>query len=131
MACDHPAIAIGHQDRLDGPAFWQCSRIFRQPRVSYWRSTPLCPNLAGDRIGRGCNHEFLAAAADQERAMILCGRHSDRTGERAGHIAIGYAVGATGLIARGLMTDPVMTMAMLAVAAMGQSSTGPFFWSLP
>ena len=61
-------------------------------------------------------------------AMILWGRHSDHTGERAGHTAIGYAVGATGLIACGLMTDPVMTMAMLA---MGQPSTGPCFWSLP
>ena len=64
-------------------------------------------------------------------AMILWGRHSDRTGERAGHTAIGYAVGAIGLIACGLMTDPVMTMAMLVLAAMGQSSTGPCFWSLP
>jgi nitrate/nitrite transporter NarK len=64
-------------------------------------------------------------------AMILWGRHSDRTGERAGHTAIGYAVGAAGLIACGLMTNPVMTMAMLVVAAMGQSSTGPCFWSLP
>jgi MFS transporter, ACS family, tartrate transporter len=64
-------------------------------------------------------------------AMILWGRHSDRTGERAGHTAIGYSVGAIGLIACGLMTDPVMTMVMLVVAAMGQSSTGPCFWSLP
>jgi len=29
------------------------------------------------------------------------------------------------------MTDPVMTMAMLVLASMGQSSTGPCFWSLP
>ena len=64
-------------------------------------------------------------------AMILWGRHSDSTGERTGHTAIGYAIGATGLTACGLMTDPVMTMAMLVVAAMGQSSTGPCFWSLP
>src|SRR5271170_3621178 len=64
-------------------------------------------------------------------AMILWGRHSDRTGERAGHTAIGYAVAAAGLISCGLMTDPVMTMAMLVVAAMGQSSTAPCFWSLP
>ncbi|HXO02140.1 MAG TPA: MFS transporter [Stellaceae bacterium] len=64
-------------------------------------------------------------------AMILWGRHSDHTGERAGHTAIGYAVGAAGLIACGLMTDPIMTMAMLVVTSMGQSSTGPCFWSLP
>ena len=64
-------------------------------------------------------------------AMILWGRHSDRTGERTGHTAIGYSVGAIGLIACGLMTDPVLTMTMLVIASMGQSSTGPCFWSLP
>jgi MFS transporter, ACS family, tartrate transporter len=64
-------------------------------------------------------------------AMILWGRHSDRTGERAAHTAIGYTIAAAGLIGCGLMTDPVMTMAMLVVAAMGQSSTAPCFWSLP
>jgi MFS family permease len=64
-------------------------------------------------------------------AMILWGRHSDRTGERPRHISIAYSVGAIGLIATALMTDPFLTMTMLVVAAMGQSSTGPTFWSLP
>ncbi|MBV8890044.1 MAG: MFS transporter [Alphaproteobacteria bacterium] len=64
-------------------------------------------------------------------AMVLWGRHSDRTGERAGHTAIGYLVGGAGLAACAMMTDPVATMAMLVIAAMGQSSTGPCFWSLP
>ena len=64
-------------------------------------------------------------------AMVLWGRHSDQTGERPRHVAIAYSVGATGLIATALMTDPVLTMVMLVVAAMGQSSTGPTFWTLP
>jgi MFS transporter, ACS family, tartrate transporter len=64
-------------------------------------------------------------------AMVLWGRHSDHTGERPRHVAIAYAVGAVGLIATAMMTDPVLTMVMLVVAAMGQSSTGPTFWSLP
>jgi MFS transporter, ACS family, tartrate transporter len=64
-------------------------------------------------------------------AMILWGRHSDRTGERAGHTAIGYFIGAVGLAACAFMTDPVLTMATLVIAAMGQSSTGPCFWALP
>ncbi len=42
------------------------SRIFLYSSVSYWRSPQLCPNLAIDRIGRGCHDEFVAAAADQE-----------------------------------------------------------------
>ena len=64
-------------------------------------------------------------------AMVLWGRHSDHTGERPRHVAIAYSVGAAGLIATSLMTDPVLTMTMLVVAAMGQSSTGPTFWTLP
>jgi MFS transporter, ACS family, tartrate transporter len=64
-------------------------------------------------------------------AMVLWGRHSDRTGERPRHVAIAYTVSAAGLIATSLMVDPIMTMTMLVIAAMGQSSTGPTFWSLP
>jgi ACS family tartrate transporter-like MFS transporter len=64
-------------------------------------------------------------------AMIAWGRHSDHTGERTGHTAIAYSLAAVGLTACALMTDPFMTMAMLVLASIGQSSTGPCFWSLP
>jgi ACS family tartrate transporter-like MFS transporter len=64
-------------------------------------------------------------------AMVLWGQHSDRTGERSRHVAIAYGVSSAGLIATSLMVDPVMTMTMLVIAAMGQSSTGPTFWTLP
>src|SRR6202046_2801381 len=43
-------------------------------------------------------------------AMILWGRHSDHTGERPRHVAIAYSVGAIGVVATALMTDPVLTM---------------------
>ena len=66
---------------------------------------------------------YVFAAA----AMVLWGRHSDHTGERPRHVAIAYSVGAVGLIATALMTDPALTMVMLVVAAMGQASTGPTF----
>jgi len=64
-------------------------------------------------------------------AMVLWGRHSDHSGERPRHVAIAYSVGAVGLVATALMTDPILTMFMLVIAAMGQSSTGPTFWTLP
>jgi MFS transporter, ACS family, tartrate transporter len=64
-------------------------------------------------------------------AMVLWSRHSDRTGDRTGHAATAYLVASTGLIACAMMTDPVMTMAMLVIAAMGGSSAAPCFWSLP
>jgi len=64
-------------------------------------------------------------------AMVLWGRHSDRTGERPRHVALAYSVAAAGLIATALMTDPVLTMVTLVTAAMGGASTGPTFWTLP
>jgi MFS transporter, ACS family, tartrate transporter len=64
-------------------------------------------------------------------AMVWWGHHSDHSGERPRHVALAYFVGAVGLVATALMTDPVLTMTMLVVAAMGQSSTGPTFWTLP
>jgi len=64
-------------------------------------------------------------------AMVLWGRHSDRTGERPRHVAIAYSVAAIGLISTALMTDPILTMVMLVVASIGGSSTGPTFWTLP
>ena len=70
---------------------------------------------------------YVFAAA----AMVLWGRHSDHTGERPRHVALAYSVSAAGLIATAMMSDPIMTMVMLVIAAMGQASTGPTFWTLP
>jgi MFS family permease len=64
-------------------------------------------------------------------AMVLWGRHSDRTGERPRHAAAAWLLAACGLIATGLATDPVLTMAMLVFAAIGQTSAYPAFWALP
>jgi ACS family tartrate transporter-like MFS transporter len=64
-------------------------------------------------------------------AMVLWGRHSDRTGERPRHAAAAYGVAACGLIGTALTVDPVLTVAMLVIATMGQTSAYPPFWSLP
>jgi MFS family permease len=70
---------------------------------------------------------YVFAAA----GMVLWGRHSDRSGERSLHAAAAYFIGACGLIATALMTDPVLTMATLVIAVSAQTSTYPVFWSLP
>ena len=70
---------------------------------------------------------FSAAAV----AMIAMATHSDRTGERRAHVATSATVGALGLAASTLLTDPVWSLAALTVAAMGIYSYTPVFWSLP
>lgn len=63
--------------------------------------------------------------------MVWWGRHSDYSGERPRHVAIAYAVGAAGLIATALMTDPVLTMAMLVGRRDGPVLDRPDVRSLP
>jgi ACS family tartrate transporter-like MFS transporter len=70
---------------------------------------------------------YIAAAA----GMILVGMSSDRTGERFLHVAIPSLVGAAGFIAVGLFVSPMLAMAALAVAAVGDYSTRGPFWALP
>jgi sugar phosphate permease len=65
-------------------------------------------------------------------AMVLVGRHSDRTGERCYHIAIPAAIGGLGLA---LSAMPGISGAFglfaLSIACAGAVSASSSFWSLP
>jgi ACS family tartrate transporter-like MFS transporter len=64
-------------------------------------------------------------------AMIILSRHSDRTGERRFHAAIPAVLGGLALLLLTKAPDPVVSIAFLALMAIGvDSSFGPF-WSLP
>jgi ACS family tartrate transporter-like MFS transporter len=63
--------------------------------------------------------------------MLLNGYHSDRTGERAIHIAMPLLVSAVGLVGCALLRQPVLAVAALALVPLGHcASYGPF-WSMP
>ena len=64
-------------------------------------------------------------------AMFLWSRHSDRTGERALHVAIPALVGAVGIVAAQLAGSPLMVMIFVTVCAVGVFAAIPPFWSLP
>jgi ACS family tartrate transporter-like MFS transporter len=63
--------------------------------------------------------------------MIAVGLHSDRRGERRWHLAISAAVGAIGLIAAATVTDPMLAMIFIGLAACGIWSALGLFWSVP
>ncbi|GJD49602.1 Putative tartrate transporter [Methylobacterium crusticola] len=59
-------------------------------------------------------------------------RHSDRTGERFGHVAAACAVGCAGLVVAGLVHEFVVpTVIFLAIAIAGVMAARPPFWQLP
>ncbi|MEP7245502.1 MAG: MFS transporter [Gammaproteobacteria bacterium] len=64
-------------------------------------------------------------------AMVLWGRHSDRTGERTWHLALPAFVGAAGFLCGGFADNVYLSIAAFTVGAMGIYSSLPLFWTLP
>jgi ACS family tartrate transporter-like MFS transporter len=65
-------------------------------------------------------------------AMVLVGRHSDRTGERKWHVAGSALVAAAGLaLAAAFRNDPWLLVASVTLSQMGQRSVQPTFWAIP
>ncbi len=63
--------------------------------------------------------------------MVLLGRHSDRTMERKGHVAAALLMAAVGIGLSGLVSSPVIVMALLCFAQIGVSAVPPMFWPCP
>jgi D-galactonate transporter len=64
-------------------------------------------------------------------AMFFWSRHSDRTGERALHVAVPALVGAVGIVAAQLVGSPLAVMICVTICAVGVFTAIPPFWSLP
>jgi ACS family tartrate transporter-like MFS transporter len=64
-------------------------------------------------------------------AMVLIGRHSDRTGERCMHVAACSAVAGVGFVVSAYLTSPWMALIGLSVAAIGVNGRYGPFWALP
>ena len=63
--------------------------------------------------------------------MVLWARHSDRTGERALHVAVPALVGAVAIAGALYTGSPTAVMACVTVCAIGVFAAIPPFWSLP
>ena len=64
-------------------------------------------------------------------AMLVLSRHSDRTQERRWHAAIPAILGGVALLVIGRVTSPALSIALLALMAIGVDSFFGPFWSLP
>ena len=70
---------------------------------------------------------YLCAAV----GSVLVARSSDRSGERAWHIALPAFIGALGFGAAAFTADPYLAMMALCVAATGLWASNTVFWTLP
>jgi ACS family tartrate transporter-like MFS transporter len=70
---------------------------------------------------------YLAAGI----AMVVIGRHSDRTGERKWHVAGPLLLAAAGFVLSTVLENPVLEIAALCLVTIGVfSALGPF-WTMP
>jgi ACS family tartrate transporter-like MFS transporter len=97
--------------------------------VSLWLPQMIAARVPTNELGVGILAAIPYAVAAV--AMVLVGRHSDRSRERRWHIALSALAGAAGLATSALVEAPVLGVLGLCVAALGiWSSLGPF-WTLP
>ena len=64
-------------------------------------------------------------------AMVALGASSDKSGERAGHVAFGAFVGAAGMAGAVLLTGNALVIAALCLATCGIYAALAVFWTLP
>ena len=64
-------------------------------------------------------------------AMILCGRSSDRSGERVWHVALPLLVAALALFVAGLAPSDLIVLAALAIVVVSLDTGIGVFWTLP
>lgn len=76
---------------------------------------------------------FVAAipSAFMALAMIVVGRHADRTGERVWHTAGPFLVSAAGFLIAALTSSPVIGLVGLTVGAAGIGGASPNIWIFP
>jgi cyanate permease len=63
--------------------------------------------------------------------MVLLGRSSDRTLKRREHVFAALLLAAVGVAGAGLVSSPVMVLALLCLGQIGVSAMPPLFWPIP
>jgi ACS family tartrate transporter-like MFS transporter len=119
---------------LDGRVLLICLIYFLNTLVTYGVFLWL-PRILRDASGlRGMALSGITAIpfAAALVGMVLIGRHSDRTGERKGHVAACAIVGAIGLgLAAAFQHNVAMIVFSFAICQVGQRSVQGVFWAIP
>lgn len=127
--------ATGAMSALKSPMVWVCCLIYfcftiGLYGVSFWMPQIISSTITRDplQIGWLTAIPWVAAAV----AMVIFGRHSDRTGERRMHLSLAAWTGAVAFILAGIFSHlPWVTMLMLSIGTMSVMSVVSTFWAVP
>jgi MFS transporter, ACS family, tartrate transporter len=126
-------VAIGRSFR-SGRVWLLCAVYFMNTSVTYgiflWLPRILveASGASGFRLSLLTAIPFVAALI----AMVVIGRHSDRTGERKFHVAACALTASIGLFLAVIFKDNVaMLVLSFAICQMGQRAVLSVFWAIP
>jgi nitrate/nitrite transporter NarK len=130
------AVAHGSMSAaLGSPKVWLLSTVYFLNTLVTYGVFLWFPTILRDAAGRGGRRLTLLSAipfAAALVAMVLIGRHSDRTGERKGHVAVCALTGAAGLVVAILFPHSVpLLVAGFTLSQVGQRSVMSVFWAIP
>jgi ACS family tartrate transporter-like MFS transporter len=119
---------------LTDTTVWKLGVIFLLVAAGFYGYSFWAPLVIKSLTGLGNFEVGLvigAISAVTILAMLLNSYHSDRTGERALHIAVPLSLMAVGFAGCALVRQPVVAIIALALVPLGHcASYGPF-WSMP
>jgi ACS family tartrate transporter-like MFS transporter len=116
---------------LDRKLLLLCLIYFLNTTVTYGIFLWL-PRMLEEALGRRSFVLVMIPFAFALVAMVLIGRHSDRTGERKRHVAACALVAAIGLVLAAFFHySPALLVLSLTICQIGQRSVQPTFWAIP
>jgi MFS transporter, ACS family, tartrate transporter len=96
--------------------------------IGFWLPQILKTSSGGSDLAVGLLTAIPYAAG--ATAMVVAGRHSDRTGERRWHVVAAAIVGALGLAASTASSNVVWSIVTMSIALAGLASMFGPFWAL-
>jgi len=127
----HGSIMAG----VMSPRVWLLSIVFFLNTLNTYGVFLWLPRILRDATGNGgmrlsliSSIPFCAALA----GMVLIGRHSDRTGERKGHVAACALTAAAGLVLATFFPHNLpLLIVSFTLSQIGQRAVMSVFWSIP
>jgi ACS family tartrate transporter-like MFS transporter len=121
----------GWASLLDPKLLLLCVIYFLNTSVTYGIFLWL-PRMLEEALGRRSFLLVMIPFAFALVAMVLIGRHSDKTGERKGHVAACALVAALGCaLAAAFQANVALLVLSLTICQIGQRSVQPTFWTIP
>jgi ACS family tartrate transporter-like MFS transporter len=122
------------RDGLASPQVWWFSLLYAALMMGVYGFGLWAPQIikaSGDLTNQQVGWVLIIPYAFATVAMVLWGRHSDRTGERTWHLAIPAAVGTVGFLIGSFSDNFYLAVGGYTLGAMGIYGCLPLFWSLP